>query len=353
MNTKSHRFNKSTAEKLERDSRVEGAPAHATHLKASRASIASPSKLPWTNSPVVNVQPNSQLNIVSLERSQQDAPLSVAEMEWARIAPDKVVVATANRTWLHRIDPARNDDPFAQPMVGVGSVATTRKLLDGVIAYAATVSSSLRPPALTRTRWVWRLAGAYHSSRHTSRLMEEARERFAASGRMSLSQWAAQKAREETGHDRLALLDIQSMGYDAEAVVQALVPPAAKAFVDYFMQTVQEIDPIDCVGLSYASECLGTFVDEEYIQSVETLLPPDIYATRWLRLHSGVGAEVNHVEETLEVVAELTPAERLSVARACYETAVLRFTPPKKGYISDKELQHILKPLESNTCLRA
>jgi hypothetical protein len=54
--------------------------------------------------------------------------------------------------------------------------------------------------------------------------MEEARDRFAASGRESLAQWAAQKAREEAGHDRLALLDIQSMGYDAEAVVQALVP---------------------------------------------------------------------------------------------------------------------------------
>jgi len=278
------------------------------------------------------------------------------DTEWARIVPDKVVVATADRAWVHRLDPdpEGSDDPFARPMVGYGSAATTRKLLDGVIAFAkSAVSSSRRPPALTRTRWVWRMAGAYHSSCHTSRLMKEAAQRFAASGRKSLAQWAAQKAREEAGHDRLALLDIQSMGYDAEAVVQALVPSAATAVVDYFTQSVQTPDPIDCAGFFYATERLGTFQGEEYIQSVEALLPPGTHATRWLRIHSGVGAEVKHVEETVEVVAELTPQERIRVARACYENALLRFTPPKEGYISDEELQHILKPLESGTRLQA
>lgn len=81
------------------------------------------------------------------------------------------------------------------------------------------------------------------------------------------------------------------------------------------------------------------------------MLPPGTHATRWLRIHSGVGAEVKHVEETVEVVAELTPQERICVARACYETALLRFAPPKEDYISDSELQNVLKPLELNTCL--
>jgi pyrroloquinoline quinone (PQQ) biosynthesis protein C len=230
-------------------------------------------------------------------------------------------------------------------------IANTQKLLDRAIAYAwHTVKSDRRPPKLTRTRWVWRLAGAYHSSCQTSRLMEEASERFAASGRMSLAQWAAQRAKEEAGHDRLALLDIQSMGYEAEAVVQALVPSGAKDFVDYFTQIVQATDPINCVGLSYAGERLGTFQGKEYIQSVEALLPPDTHATRWLRVHSGVGVEVKHVEETIKFITNhLTPQEHIRVVRACYETALLRFTPPKKRYILDEELQNVLKPLELNT----
>lgn len=296
---------------------------------SSESSIFSPSKSPLKSSPL-------------------------ADIEWACIAPDKVVVATANPAWLHRPSPAGSGNPFARQMVGAGSAATTRKLLDGAIALArSAVSSSSRPPALTRTRWVWRLAGSYHLTHFTPRLMEEAAQRFAKAGRKSLAQWAAQKAREEGGHDRLALLDIQSMGYEAEAVVEALVPPAAAALVDYFTRSVKDSDPIDCVGYCYTMERLAIGIGEKYIQAVEALLPPGTHATRCLRVHSHVGSDVEHVEETVEMVAGLTPEERTRVTIACYETALLCFSPPREGYISEEELQHVLRQLESHARLRA
>jgi hypothetical protein len=264
----------------------------------------------------------------------------------------ETALKTANSNQRHQSTSTGSSDRTVSNLSHAEKIAQTQKLLDRAIAYAwHTVKSDRRPPKLTRTRWVWRMAGAYHSSRHTSRLMEEAARRFAASGRKNLAEWATQKAREEGGHDRLALLDIQSMGYDAEAVVQALVPPAVKPWLDYFIQSVQAIYPINCVGHSYTSERLGTFQGEQYIQSVEALLPSGTHATRWLRVHSSVGAEVKHVEETVDLVAELTPQECICVARACYETALLRFTPPKEEYISDKELLKVLKPLELKTCL--
>ncbi|KYC41645.1 hypothetical protein WA1_16490 [Scytonema hofmannii PCC 7110] len=276
------------------------------------------------------------------------------DTERVRIAPDKVVPkTTAHPTTVDQPSPVGNRNGIAPKIIDADSIIKTQKLLDRAIVLAwRDIKSSRRPPDLTRTRWVWRLAGAYHSSRHTTRLMEEATQRFAASGRQNLAQWAAQKAREEAGHDRLALLDIQSMGYNAEAVVQVLLPSGATAFVDYFTQTVQALDPIGCLGVFYAGERLGTLAGEEYIQRVKTLLPPGTHATRWLRVHSGVGDEVKHVEETVEVVAELTPQELICVARACYETALSRFNPPKEDYISDEELLNVLKPLELNTYLR-
>ncbi|MEC4811683.1 MAG: hypothetical protein SAK29_00100 [Scytonema sp. PMC 1069.18] len=264
---------------------------------------------------------------------------------------DKVVLKPANSNRVHQPSPVGSTERSAPKMIDANSIAKTQKMLDRAIVLAwRDVKTSRRPPALTRTRWVWRLAGAYHSSRHTTRLMEEARDRFAASGRKNLAQWAAQKAREEAGHDRLALLDIQSMGYDAEAVVQVLVPSAATAFVEYLTQTVQALDSISCIGVVYVGERLGTFAGEKYIQSVKALLPPSTYATRWLSIHSCVGDEVKHVEETVKVVAKLTSQERICVARACYETALLRFNPPKQGYISDEDIQNLLKPLELKTC---
>jgi pyrroloquinoline quinone (PQQ) biosynthesis protein C len=199
---------------------------------------------------------------------------------------------------------------------------------------------------LTPTRWVWRLAGFYHLCNSTPRLMEEAKKRFASANRQTLAQWAEQKAKEEAGHDQLALLDIKSMGYQSEAVVEVLVPPAAKSLLDYFTRSVEESDPIECVGYSYTAERLGICIGEGYIQSVEALLPPGIRATRCLRAHSAMSTEVEHVKETVEMIAELTYQERDRVAKACYQTALLRFSPPEEAYISDEEIESILKPLQ-------
>jgi len=305
MSAKSFRINTSTAEKLERDTYVSFAPAHANRVMTS----------------LINI-------------------------EWARIAPDKVVIATPERVWLYRPGSGDSSDVLAQPRSGASSVATTQKLLDTSIVLAKrAVESRLRLPALTPTRWIFHLVGQYHLTHSTSRLMEEAAQLFAAGGRETLAQWATQKAIEERGHDRLALLDIQSLGYKAEAVVEALVPSSAKVLLDYFTRSVQASDPIRCVGYSYTLERLALAIGEEYIQAVEALLPPGTSATRCLRVHSGVGSDVEHVEETVALVAGLTPEERTRIAIACYETALLYFSSPQRSYPSDEELQQILRPL--------
>ncbi len=84
-----------------------------------------------------------------------------------------------------------------------------------------------------------------------------------------------------------------------------------------------------------------------YIQSVEALLPLSITATRCLRAHSAVSTEVEHVKETLAMIAGLTFEERVRVAKACYQSALLRFSPPEEAYISDEEIQNVLKPLKA------
>lgn len=280
------------------------------------------------------------------EAGDQDQ-VDLTNAEWVQIATDKVVVATKNRAWLYK--PRSAGDRFTQPMEGSGSFTTTQKLLDTVIAAARyAVRSDIRPPALTSIRWVWRLAGAYRMTSPVPDLMREAANGFAANGRFELEKWALEKAEEEIGHDRLALLDIQSLGYDAEAVVNAFVPPAARALMDYFTRSVRDSDPIDCVGYTYTMERLSLGIGEEYIHSVEKLLPPEINATRCLRVHSAVGADAHHANENVSLIAGLLPSERTRVARACYETALMCFSPPPGGYVSEDELVQFLQPLRSH-----
>jgi pyrroloquinoline quinone (PQQ) biosynthesis protein C len=280
---------------------------------------------------------------MSFQANQQVTPSSVIKTAGLHSTTNPVVTKTSDRTLLDRLELERSNNSLATE----NPIAATQKLLNKAIVLARRdVTSSRRPPTLTSTRWVWRLAAFYHLCHFTPRLMREASQHFASANRQSLARWAKQKAKEETGHDRLALLDIQSMGYRAEAVVGMLVPPAAKTLVDYFTQSAQNSDPIDCVGYSYTAERLGICIGEGYIHSVEALLPPDINATRCLRAHSVLSTEIEHVKETVAMVAELSLGERDRVAEACYRAAWLRFSPPQEAYISDEEIQNVLKPLK-------
>ncbi|MEM7594273.1 MAG: hypothetical protein AAF383_22645 [Cyanobacteria bacterium P01_A01_bin.83] len=265
------------------------------------------------------------------------------EVEWVTIAPDKVVVANAERVWLDSL--LDDDDRYTETITGTGNTAITRNLLDGVMAAAkVAIPVSKNPPPLTPNRLVWHLAGAYQTAHATPTLMEEAGQRFASANRHALSNWAFEKAKEETGHDRLALLDIKSLGYRAEELVQAIIPPAAMVLVDYFKRSVQYLDPIDCVGYVHALERMSLGGKKEHIQKIDALVPLKVNATRFLRMHSSMGSDVKHVEDNVEMIVRLSYAERTRVIRACYETALLLFSPPRDGYLSEAELEDMLKP---------
>lgn len=284
---------------------------------------------------------NRQVGNIQLALENSD------KLEWAQIAPGKVVIANSQRAWLYQ--PQSPEDPFARPMNGAGSLATTKKLLDTAIAAAkVAVQSDSKPPALTLTRWVWRLASAYYLTNPVPQLLQDAARGFAANGHVLLESWALEKMKEETGHDKLALLDIQSLGYDANAVVEALKPSAAMAMMDYFTRSVRDKNPIDSVGYTHTMERLSLGVGLDYIQKVEALLPSGVNATRCLRVHSAIGADAGHVDENVSLIAKLEASERTRIARACYETALMLFSPPPGDYVSDEQLQAILEPLKQD-----
>lgn len=250
-------------------------------------------------------------------------------------------------------DFAESSAPMTTNKMSADNTAKIQQQLDGAILSAwNSVNSNSKPPTLTRTRWIWRLAGSYHLCHSTSQLMAAAAQRFAASGRESLATWAAKKALEERGRDQLALLDIEAMGYDAEAVVGAFYPAVAKALIDYFTQSVQSPDPIRCVGCIYAIERLGLVNKKEYIQAVEVLLPPSTRDRRYPRVHSSIGVGVERVKGAGEMLAGLTFEENTRITIACYETTLLCLSPSQEAYISDEELQNVLSSLESHSRIK-
>lgn len=253
---------------------------------------------------------------------------------WASLDAETVVLAGRERAWIRR---GAQGTPRAASDAAI-EVKVARNLLDGAVAAAFRFARPEVVPPLTRTRWIWRLAGLYHLTHSTPTLLERAADRFATAGRAALAGWARQRAREESHHDLLALRDLRDLGLDAEAVVRALRPANALRLVAYFAASVDAEDPIGCVGYAYAIERLAMTVGQADIAAVERVLPAGVRATRCLRVHSGVGSDGDHVADTLEVVARLRADERQAIAVAAHATARLCFEPDPAGAPGDAEI---------------
>ncbi|MGK0357981.1 MAG: hypothetical protein ACI9U2_000264 [Bradymonadia bacterium] len=268
-------------------------------------------------------------------------------MQWVRLGPERVVVASADRAWLHTCRSADVFDPFSQPMTGPGTPATTARLLDGALgAGRATAAITWTAPLLplTANRWIWRLVGYYHLTTHTPGLMRGAADAFSQAGRQDLADWAREKADDEDHHDRLALKDLEDLGIDGAGLVAAELPETAGALVRYFHDSVAESVPLRCLGYAHAVERLAIAQGQGSIDRVRAVLPPGSRAWRSLKVHSGVGSDVKHVAENVDIIATLAPAERSRVAVACHDVAALLFRTPNAGQLSEADLVERLVP---------
>jgi len=169
-------------------------------------------------------------------------------------------------------------------------------------------------------------------------------ERFDASGRRDLAEFARQKAIEETGHAELAYRDLEGLGLPAAMVVPLIQPPSANAFADRFRAYVESSEPIGLFGFSYCLERMAVERDDAFIRRVEGLCPPASQACRFLKVHSTIGSDKTHVHEQLSLFESFTGAELKRVVCAAYETAELLARQPLTDQaLSDAEIDRRLR----------
>ena len=86
--------------------------------------------------------------------------------------------------------------------------------------------------------------------------------------------------------------------------------------------------PIGSIGFSYCLERTAALKQQSDIDRVQALCPPGVDTTRFLRSHSALGSEASHVDETIEFVASLPAADRITVVQETYRSALIM----SKGY---------------------
>jgi hypothetical protein len=247
--------------------------------------------------------------------------------EWVTIAGDMSIIAReSGEVWFHTpSDTKQHVDPFATPMTGVGAAGSTVGLLDGAINLGfAGIEKRLARPDPTLVGYIVALVGAYHTSVDTPRNLQRAARRFNELGRPEVAAYLEERAREETGHDRLALKDLRALGVPAaERLVASFIPEGIKPLCKRFDDLCVQDYPIGCIGYSYCLERIAALKQEADIEKVQAICPDGVDATRFLRSHSCLGSEVTHVEETIAFVASLPANDRIKVVQETYESALI------------------------------
>jgi hypothetical protein len=245
--------------------------------------------------------------------------------EWVNFANGISIIAReSGEVWFHNSSGAKEEiDPFVAPMTGAGAIGSTISLLDGAINLGfAAIEARLAHPTPTIPSYILALIGAYHTSVDTPRNLRRASKRFEDLGRPEVAAYLEERAREETGHDRLALKDLQALGLPAERLVKFMpegIAPLCKHFDDLCVQDY----PIGSIGYSYCLERIAALKQESDIEKVKAICPKGIDAFRFLRSHSALGSEVSHVEETINFVASLPANDRISVVQETYQSALV------------------------------
>ena len=247
-------------------------------------------------------------------------------MEWVKLTDDVSIIARElGEVWFHTASGTKGDaDPFSTPMTGAGAGGSAVRLLDGAIHLGfASIQKRLARREPTLAAYIVALVGAYHTSVHTPRNLCRAADRFNELGRPEVGAYLEDRAREETGHDRLALKDLRALGVPAERLVANFIPEGIKPLCERFDYLCFQDYPIGCIGYSYCLERISALKQQDDVDRVQALCPDGVDATRFLRTHSGLGSEVTHVEETIEFVASLPANDRIRVVRETYELALI------------------------------
>ena len=246
--------------------------------------------------------------------------------EWVNVTGDISIIAReSGEVWFHTSSAAKGAlDPFAAPMTGAGSAGSTIGLLDGAINLGFSgIEKRLARPDLTLAGYIVALVGAYHTSVDTPRNLRRAAERFSQLGRPEVAAYLEERAREETGHDRLALKDLRALGVPGERLVANFIPEGIKPLCKRFDDLCAEDYPIGSIGYSYCLERIAALKQKADIETVQAMCPDGIDATRFLRSHSSLGSEASHVDETIKFVASLAANDRISVVRETYKSALI------------------------------
>jgi hypothetical protein len=265
--------------------------------------------------------------------------------ESIQLAPGVYLEASPHKFRLHRRLPWE-PSPCVEVLMPAGNIDVTRQMMAG--AYYAGLSSGKagkdnmgNAAAASLLGHIHSLASSYQTTHATPPTMRRAADRLAACGQPEVAEYCRHVAAEESGHDTLALMDLNALGLPAAVLVERLRPKNALALVALFTQFADSNEPIAVLGYAYTLERMALLNTEASITAIEQHIPRNVNASRCLRVHSAVGSDTDHVAASLEFIATLTSQQRAIIVGAVYTSTSL-LSAASTDYPGDDAMQALL-----------
>jgi hypothetical protein len=245
--------------------------------------------------------------------------------EWVVVRDNIAVIASEiGDLWFLELDERGAPSPFSKQMTCKGTVKSTAALINGAIALGfGLTQESATDDTVSLPQYVFNLVGTYHNAQRTPRNYRRAANRLRELGRQDISSYLETHALEETGHERLILKDLNALGLPADRLVSNLMPRGVKLLVDFFDQLSSASYPLGSLGYSYCFEYTAAMKPRSQVEAMQAQCPHGVDATRFLRTHSCLGSEVEHVEDLVCLIAGLPAPDRIEVIKAAYDTAAM------------------------------
>lgn len=271
-----------------------------------------------------------------------------AYTQLVEIGAQKLLIAVADgRSWLVDIG-SRESVRLPVSRVASERASLAAALIEGaIVAGLMQVSPAPAAEAYSWFRYVRWLVSNHFFAGHTPDLFRLGAQRLTMLGRPDLAELALQKAGEETGHAELAFRDLEALGLPAADVIRLVRPPSAAVFAERFREHVESSNPISLFGFSYCLERMAAERDGAFVEQVETTCRIGGEASRFLRVHSGIGSDAGHVHEQLAFFESLNGDDLAAIARGAFDTAeLLAHQPSIDAEMTDEEMDRRLRQKE-------
>jgi hypothetical protein len=257
--------------------------------------------------------------------------------EWVRVSENITIISReTGEFWF--LDPGQHADkvPFGRPMTGNGTRGSTAGLLNGAVERGFIGHrNDLGENTPSLARYVLDLIGSYHNARRAPGHFSRAAKRLKELNRPETASYLETHAREETGHDRLALKDLRALGLPAEQIVANFVPEGWQPLYEIFDRVSASEYPIGCLGYCYCFESTAAMKHKADIEALQAICAEGVDASRFARTHSGIGSEADHVEDLIDLIASLPASDRIEIVKVTYDTALALADNVRDGLISD------------------